>query len=89
MPALTYRFTLHLNGINAMTPEIADALHEASCDDATPFARAREAGVGFDREAESLEAAITSALADMRSAGFRVKRVVIDPADLPLTAAGA
>ena len=80
---MTYGFTLYFEDVHEMTEAIADALFGAGCDDSTPFSRDGEAGAGFDRVAESLESAITTAVADVRSAGLRVKRVTIDPADLP------
>jgi hypothetical protein len=47
------------------------------------------AGVDFDREADSLEQAIRSAVADVQAAGYRVTRVEIEPADLAIAAPAA
>jgi hypothetical protein len=52
-----------------------DALYEAGCDDGTIVTRNRVTFIAFDRKAASLEEAIRSATADVRSAGFDVKRV--------------
>lgn len=74
----TYRFTVILKGIPVIDEEIADRLYEAGCDDCSPFSRDGVTGAGFDREAVSLEAAISSAVADVRRAGYEIDRVEID-----------
>ena len=74
-----YEFQLVLGDIDSMTEKIADALYEAGCDDTTPFSSQGVAAVGFSREAESLEDAVRSAIADVNKAGFSVARV--EPAD--------
>lgn len=75
----TYEFQLILGNISAMSEEIADALFEAGCDDGTPFSSQGTAAVGFSREAESMEQAIRSAIADVNKAGFVVARA--EPSD--------
>ena len=55
-----------------------DALYEAGCDDGTVVTRDGVTHIAFDREAESLEEAIRSATAQVRSAGFEVARVEMD-----------
>jgi len=52
-----------------------DALYEAGCDDGTIVTRNKLSFIVFDRKAESLKKAIRSATADVRAAGFEVKRV--------------
>jgi hypothetical protein len=74
-----YDFQLVLSDVAAMTEDIADSLYEAGCDDGTPFSSQGVAGVGFSREAASLEEAVRSAIADVNKAGFAVGRV--EPAD--------
>ena len=83
---MTYRFTVYLEDVEGLTEDAADRLFEAGCDDGTPFSRSGEAAVGFDRDAESLEAAMRSAVANVRAAGYGVSRVEVDPADVPLAA---
>ena len=70
----TYVFSLVLT-VPRLSTEECDALHEAGCDDATIVTRRRVTFVAFDRKADSLEQAIRSATADVRAAGFEVKRV--------------
>jgi hypothetical protein len=74
----TYEFDLFLQGVAEITDEQADVLFAQGCDDGTPACRDGLAWVHFDREAPSLEAAIRSALTQVRSAGFNVAKVELD-----------
>lgn len=58
--------------------EDADRLYEAGCDDGSICTCQGVTRIDFHREAESLETAIRSAVADVRRAGFQVARVEID-----------
>ena len=78
----TYWFHVFLSGIDRMTDEIADALFEAGCDDATPSSSEGLAQVCFAREADSLESAICSALDEIKQAGFHFSKVEIDSESL-------
>jgi hypothetical protein len=73
----TYEFSLILSA-----PEIGDedcdALCEAGCDDGTVVTRGGVTSIVFDRQAESLEAAIRSATGQVRAAGFEVARIEMD-----------
>lgn len=71
----TYEFTLLLADIAVMTPELAHRLFEAGCSDGSPFSNDGIAAIGFDRKARSLEAAITSAIANVEKAGLTVGSV--------------
>lgn len=73
-----YSFTLILAGALQLTDEIADALFEAGCDDATPGTCEGVFSIDFHREANSLEEAIRSAIADVQTAGCDVERVEIE-----------
>ncbi|HUT91054.1 MAG TPA: hypothetical protein VMY37_16245 [Thermoguttaceae bacterium] len=85
----TYRFTVILAGLREISDELADALFEAGCDDGSPWSSQGVAAVGFDREAESFEQAVRSAVADVQKAGCHVAWVKIEPEDLvESTAAG-
>lgn len=75
----TFDFQIVLGDTTSMTEEIADALFEAGCDDGTPFSCQGVAAVGFSRQAETLEEAVRSAIADINKAGFSVARV--EPAE--------
>jgi hypothetical protein len=73
-----YQFTLILKGSLELTEEIADALFEAGCDDGTPGTCNGVFSIDFHREANSLEEAIRSAIANVKSAGYDVERVEIE-----------
>jgi len=72
-----YDFTLILAESLELTDGIADALFEAGCDDGTPGTCNGVFSIDFHREAASLEAAIRSAIEDVRTAGYAVARVEI------------
>ena len=78
----TYRFTVILAGLSEISDDLAEALFEAGCDDGSPWSSQGVAAVGFDREAESFEQAVRSAIADVQKAGCHVAWVKIEPADL-------
>ncbi len=72
-----YEFTLILKGPLELTEDIADSLFGAGCDDGTPGTCEGVFSIDFHREAESLEAAIRSAIGNVRTAGYQVERVEI------------
>jgi len=73
-----YEFTLILKGPLGLTEEIADELLEAGCDDGTPGTCGGVFTIDFSREAESLEVALQSAIANVKSAGYSVERIEIE-----------
>ena len=72
-----WEFTVILADGAELTEELGDALFAAGCDDASPGSCENVVAIDFDREAESLEAAIRSAVANVQAAGCTVKRVEI------------
>jgi hypothetical protein len=70
----TYEFSVVLTS-PALSVAECDALYEAGCDDGTIVTRNGVTSIAFDRQADSLEKAIRAATADVRTAGFDVKRV--------------
>ena len=62
-----YSFSLILQGATELTPEIADALYEAGCDDALVGSRDGVIFADFDREAPSSAEAIISAVRQIES----------------------
>lgn len=78
-----YSFTLILKGRLELTEEIADELFEAGCNDGTPGTCDGVFSIDFRREADSLEEAIRSAIANVKSAGYRVERVEIEAETMP------
>jgi len=70
----TFNFSVVLQ-TPSLTEQECDALYEAGCDDGTIVTRNESTYIVFDREAETLEDAIRSATANVRTAGFEVKKV--------------
>ena len=85
---MNYEFSLILKEGTEITEELADQLFEAGCDDSTPGTFCGTPYISFHREAESLESAIRSAVADVQKAGCVVERVQIEH-DSPLLSSGA
>ena len=81
-----YNFELMING--DLTDVVLDALFEAGCDDGTPGVCCGVPVIGFSREADCLESAIRSAVADVQKTGCVVERVQIER-DSPLLSSGA
>lgn len=81
-----YEFTLILKGSPELTEEIADQLFESGCDDGSPGTCDGVFSIDFHRSANSLEEAINSAIANVKSAGFEVERVEIEAGAMPQTA---
>jgi hypothetical protein len=84
----TYDFKVILAAGTDVSEELADALFKAGCDDSSPGVFCGVAHVDFDRDAESLEAAIRSAVADVQKTGCVVERVQIEHGS-PLLSSGA
>ena len=82
MSPTTYHFTVVLAGLREISDDLAEALFEAGCDDGSPGSSQGVATIGFDREAESFEHAVRSAIADVQKAGCHVAWVTIEPEDL-------
>ena len=83
---MKYEFTLVLRGDMELTEEIADELFAAGCDDATPGTCDGVFEIDFHRQASSLEAAIQSAIANVKAAGHEVERVQIEADAMPQSA---
>lgn len=85
----TYTFTVVLGDQTEMTEDLAEALAAAGCDDGLAGSSGGVASVIFDREGESLEQAVRSAIADVQKAGCRAAWVKIEAQDLEEVAAAA
>ena len=70
---LEHDFTLVLEGVRDL--EVNDALFEAGCDDATLSIRSGQAFLTFARRAESLSAAVDSAIRDVAKAKIVARHV--------------
>ena len=78
-----YEFSLILTGSPELTEEIADQLFEAGCNDGTPGTCNGVFSIDFHREADSLEAAINSAIQNVKTAGYDVEHVQIEARAMP------
>lgn len=72
----SHEFTLILD--HAPSGEELDALFEAGCDDSTPETVAGNGRLHFDRAADTLLQALTSAIRDVESTGLTVRAVASD-----------
>jgi len=63
-----YNFTLTLSGVTVHTVGLEDSLHAAGCADALVCFYGTAVYLDFDRESDSLEQAVLSAIADIESA---------------------
>lgn len=72
-----YAFTVVLKDESELTEDLAEALVEAGCDDGSSRSCEGVVSIDFDRQADSLERAIRSAIADVEKAGCPVARVEI------------
>ena len=77
-----FGFRVILHGVDVMTDDIAESLYRSGCDDCSPFSGEGLAGADFDRDAATLEAAVASAVRDVRKAGYEVTRVEMEAQDL-------
>ncbi|ASG63041.1 DNA-binding protein [Kluyvera genomosp. 3] len=76
-----FNFTLTLSGITNDTPGLEDALYAAHCNDALICFYGTAVYLDFDRESDSLEHAILSAIQDIESApGLNVRVESVDAA---------
>jgi hypothetical protein len=78
-----YEFTLVLKGSPELTEDVADRLFEAGCDDGSPGTCDGVFSIDFHRTANTLEEAINSAMANVKSAGYEVERVEIEAGSMP------
>jgi exosome complex RNA-binding protein Csl4 len=79
----TFQFTLILSGVEEITSGLADALYAATGGDIELNMRNNVAFVEFDRQAKTLQEAVTSAISQVEGAdvGVRVVRVESDVAN--------
>jgi hypothetical protein len=73
-----HRFTLILSGVAELTPELADALYEATGGDIECNMRNGVAFLEFTRQARTLRDAITSAIREVEGAGAGVRVVRVE-----------
>jgi|GEM_PF-3219763 len=79
---MIWRFTAYIKGLTGFTEAQVNALFDAGCSDGSPASGQGHAWIGFDRDAETLQGAISSAVSEIRSVGLEVERVEIEESDL-------
>jgi hypothetical protein len=84
---MIYEFQLILKEGTEITEELADRFFDSGCDDGTPGTFCGTPYISFHREAENLESAIRSAVADVQKTGCTVERLQIEH-DSPLLSSG-
>ena len=72
-----YEFCVILDAGTVVDDALSDRLYECGCEDGTVAAHGDRISIRFSRQAESLEDAIHSAVADVRKAGCVVKVVEV------------
>jgi hypothetical protein len=77
-----YDFVLVLDGLSEVSPSTEDALFEAGCDDCTISIRSGRVFLTFTRVARSVEAAIVTAIADVRRASIGAAVLRVDDCNL-------
>lgn len=78
----TYEFSLTLTGVSMKTPNIADLLYGASCDDGLVCSYGDTIFITFDREAVDYQTALNSAIKDVGSTHVDAKATYIDNNEL-------
>jgi hypothetical protein len=82
-----YQFSVIIPTVLTTPEEIlnaTDALGNAGCTDASIRGHADGIEILFERPAESLQAAISSAIADVERAGYRVSKVEMEREAIPV-----
>ena len=82
-----YQFSVIIPTLPLTPDEIldaTDALGNAGCTDASIRGHAGGIELLFERTAESLQAAISSAISDVECAGYRVSKVEMDREAIPV-----
>ena len=75
----TFDFSIIASGLDPEADDFADRFFNAGCDDATISFQKGHVIVDFAREADSIDAAICSAVECVEKAGAQVNRVEPDP----------
>lgn len=75
----TFEFAIVASGLDPEADNFFDRFYDAGCDDATIAFQKGHIILDFTREAETLEGAIASAIADVAKAGAKVERIEPDP----------
>ncbi len=75
-----FHFSIILSGVDESTPGLEDALYQAGCDDALVHFNKSVVYLDFDREADTLENAVISAIQAIEQAGINAMAESVTPA---------
>jgi len=75
----TFEFSIVASGLDPEAEDFADRFFNAGCDDATLCFQKGHIILDFGRQAESIDAAIVSAVECVTAAGAEVDRIEPDP----------
>lgn len=75
-----YNFTLTLSGVTSETDRLEDILFLGGCDDALICCYGKSVYLEFDREADSLDDAISTAITDVESVEVGIRVTSVDSA---------
>jgi predicted DNA-binding transcriptional regulator AlpA len=79
MKKKTYEFSVIASGLDPQADDFEARFYDAGCDDSTVSFQKGHIIVDFAREAQSIDAAISSAIEAVQSAGAKVDRIEPDP----------
>ena len=74
-----FQFSIIASGLDPEAEDFADRFFNAGCDDATVSFQKGRIILDFTRESDSVDAAICSAIDNVKKAGARVNRIEPDP----------
>jgi hypothetical protein len=72
----TFEFSIIASGLDPEAADFPDSFFNAGCDDATLSVQNGQIILDFDREAESIDVAIASAVECVAAAGAKVSGIV-------------
>ena len=78
---MKWHFEIFIRDLTEFTDGLADALYEAGCDDGTLASCNLSASITFTRAAPTLQSAIESAIANIKSTGLKPGKLVIHDLD--------
>jgi len=74
----SYNFQMVLAGVNIDTPNLADSLFEAGCDDGLLCSYGQTVYITFTRESPFYESALFSAIIDIENSSLNVEVIYVD-----------
>jgi hypothetical protein len=79
MTMKTFEFSIIASGLDPEAEDFADRVFDAGCDGATLSFQKGQIVLGFVREAETMDAAVVSAVECVTAAGAEVQQIETNP----------